>query len=89
MLIAGVGMLIGGVVTAPGLVLSSDPGSRRSIKRGDCPEKPGRDAGALGGVFASSNKLKLFVTESGSSRGRGSSRRYGGVLISNMGGWSK
>jgi hypothetical protein len=38
----------------------------------------------------SSNKLlKLLVTESGSNRGLGSSRIYGGVLISNIGGWSK
>ena len=38
----------------------------------------------------SSNKLlKLLVTESGSNRGLGNSRMYGGVLISNIGGWSK
>jgi hypothetical protein len=38
----------------------------------------------------SSNKLlKLLVTESGSNRGLDNSRVYGGVLISNIGGWSK
>ncbi len=40
--IAGVGMLNGGIVTVPGLALSSDPGSKRSISLGDWPEKLGR-----------------------------------------------
>jgi hypothetical protein len=59
--IAGVGILMGGRVTVPGLALSSDPGSNRSINLGDCPEKFGLViAGAIGG---SSNKLfKLLVT---------------------------
>lgn len=72
----------------PGLALSSEPGNKRSINLGDCPEKLGR---VVGGVwFVSSNKLlKLLVTVSGSNRGLGNSRMYGGVLISNIGGWSK
>jgi hypothetical protein len=88
--IAGVGILKGGIVTVPGRALSSDPGSSRSINRGDCPEKLGRVAVFGGTWFVSSNKLlKLLVTESGSNRGLGNSRIYGGVLISNIGGWSK
>lgn len=37
-------MLNGGIVTVPGLALSSDPGNKRSINLGDCPEKLGRVA---------------------------------------------
>jgi hypothetical protein len=75
MSIAAVGKLIGGNVTVPGLALSSDPGSKRSINLGDCPEKLGLVVGISGTVFISSNRLlKLLVTESGSNRGRGSSR---------------
>lgn len=63
---AGVGILIGGNVTVPGLALSSDPGSRRSISLGDCPEKLGRGDGVQLGsktLFVSSNKLlRLLVT---------------------------
>lgn len=39
--------------------------------------------------MSSNRLLKLLVTESGSNRGLGKSRMYGGVLMSNMGGWSK
>ena len=59
--ITGVGMLIGGRVTFPGLALSSDPGNRRSISLGDCPEKLGLEVGGAG--EDSSNKLfRLLVT---------------------------
>jgi hypothetical protein len=58
--IAGLGILIGGMVTLPGLALSSDPGSRRSISLGDWPEKLGRGERWEEG---SSNKLlRLLVT---------------------------
>jgi hypothetical protein len=71
----------------PGLALSSDPGNKRSINLGDCPEKLGRIAVVDWAGFGSSNKLlKLLVTVSGSKRGLGNSRKYGGVLISNIGG---
>jgi hypothetical protein len=86
-LIADVGTGKGAVVTVPGRALSSDPGSRRSINLGDCPERwvPGEKCDRIG----SSNKLlKLLVTWSGSKRGRGNSLMYGGVLMSNIGGWS-
>jgi hypothetical protein len=70
--------------TVPGGALSGDPGNKRSISLGDCPEKLGRDV--VGGGFGSSNKLlRLLVTESGSNRGLGNSLIYGGVLISNIG----
>ena len=89
MLIAGVGMLMGGILTLPGLAFSSEPGRSRSINLGDCPEKVGLESVFDGPPFVSSNKLlKLFVTVSASNLGLGSSRRYGGVLISNIGGWS-
>jgi hypothetical protein len=91
MLIAGVGMLIGGIVTLPGLAFNSEPGSSKSISLGDWPEKLGLVLLFGGAEFVSSNKLlKLFVTVSASNLpvGLGNSRRYGGVLISNMGGWS-
>lgn len=68
----------------PGGAFSDDPGNNRSISLGDCPEKLGRDV--AGGGFGSSNKLlRLLVTESGSNRGLGNSRIYGGVFISNIG----
>jgi len=91
MLIAGVGILIGEIVTLPGLAFNSEPGSSRSISLGDCPEKLGLVLLLGGAEFVSSNKLlKLFVTLSASNLpvGLGNSRRYGGVLISNIGGWS-
>jgi hypothetical protein len=54
-------MLIGGSVTVPGLALSSDPGNKRSINLGDCPEKLGLEVGGAG--EDSSNKLfRLLVT---------------------------
>jgi hypothetical protein len=63
---AGVGILIGGNVTVPGLALSSDPGSKRSMSLGDCPEKLGRGEDVRLGsktLFVSSNKLlRLLVT---------------------------
>ncbi len=61
-----------------GLAFRSDPGSKRSISLGDCPEFTGRGD-------SSNRLLKLLVTESASNRGRGNSRMYGGVDISNMG----
>jgi hypothetical protein len=57
--IDGVGKLTGGRLTVPGLALSSDPGNKRSINLGDCPEK----LGLVVGSGVSSNKLfKLLVT---------------------------
>ena len=78
-------MVNGGIVTVPGLALSSEPGNKRSISLGDCPEKLGLDAFGGTGAGSSNKLLKLLVTESGSNLGRGSSRMYGGVLMSNMG----
>lgn len=78
--IIGDRLIMGVGVTVPGRALSSEPGKSRSISLGDCPEKLGRD------VVESSNKLlRLFVTESGSNRGRGNSRMYVDVLL-NIGG---
>jgi hypothetical protein len=89
MLIAGVGMQIGGMETISGSAFSANPGSRRSINLGDCPEKLGLAAVFGGAAFTSSNKLlKPFVIESTSNLGLGNSRMYGGVLISNIGGGS-
>jgi hypothetical protein len=89
MLIAGVGMLIGGIVTLPGLAFNSEPGSSRSISLGDWPEKLGLVLLFGGAELLSSNKLlKLFVTVSAANLpvGLGSSLKYGGVLMSNIGG---
>jgi hypothetical protein len=86
-LITDVGTGEGAVVAVPGRALSSDPGCRRSINLGDCPERLGPGERFVG--IGSSNKLlKLLVTWSGSKRGRGNSLIYGGVLMSNIGGWS-
>lgn len=73
-------------MTDPGLALSSDPGSNRSISLGDCPEKLG--LAVFGGALVlSSNKLdKLLVTVSAANLGCVRSLIYGGVLMSNMGG---
>ena len=83
---AGIGIDIGGMVTLPGLAFNSDPGSKRSINLGDCPLKLGRGEDMGGGCISSNKLLKLLVTVSGSNLGRGNSRRYGGVLISKIGG---
>jgi hypothetical protein len=83
----GIERLNGGIDTLPGLALSSEPGSNKSIKLGDCPEKDGLVAEFGGTACVSSNKLlKLFVTASASNRGLGNSRIYGGVLMSKNGG---
>jgi hypothetical protein len=60
-LMAGKGMLIGGIVAGAAGALSSDPGSRRSISRGDCPGKLG-PGDRFGGVESSNKLLKLLVT---------------------------
>lgn len=84
MLEADVGIVAGGFDTLLGLAFSSEPGSSRSISRGDCPEKLGL-VDADGSLLISSNRvLRLFVTLSGSNLGRGSSRINGGVLMSNI-----
>lgn len=76
------------VVTGSDRRLSSDPGISRSINLGDCPGR--LRSGEKSGGDGSSNKLfKLLVTWSGSSLGRGNSLMNGGVLISNIGSWSK
>jgi hypothetical protein len=78
-------MLTGGILTVPGFAFSSEPGSSKSISLGDCPEKLGLAIFGGTGLGSSNKLLKLLVTKSGSNRGLGSSRRNGGVLISNIG----